>query len=781
MMKLSAPKSCALQAVVALLCLAGAVPAQQTISSVRIYADPPEASFFVDGVLYTGSATFLWPRGTVHRLGVTPLQLSTRNKVRYAFAYWTDSSGLLDSASQAQTVIADPSITYIKATFKVEYALMLIFSKCPSITTGNCYSPGTVYVNGVGYSGDKDIFFEPGAVVRIAAQPNPGFIFTGWLQGLGNASQAFMNTVVMDQPRAVYPRFERTGYLKLETSPPGFELLADRTPVKAPYTVEWGMGTTHSVGVVSPQLDREGRMWVFHSWSDGGALSHAYTMPTVPDANRKLTANFVPGARVTLITSPPGLSLKVDGREKWQSYNFDWAPGTTHSIEAPERQTDSEGRAWVFQSWSNGGPAVQQIVTPDDTNIGLRLTAVYHPLGRISVESSPAGVPIRVDGQDCAAPCVLERPAGALLRLSAPASATPREGVRLDFAGWSDGGGADREYTVPAANLTLTASYRERYLVTFDTEPAGAARLVLDPASADGYYDAGQSVLVSLEPKTGFRFLRWDGDLSGTSRAVTVVITAPQRISAVFEAVPEVPPNGVQNAAAPTPDGSVAPGSMVSILGANLAPDTVIGPESPLAQTLAGVVVRIGDRILPLLYVSPEQINAVLPPDLPEGEQKLIIRLENQPEARVAFTVASHAPGLFAFQVDEQAFAAAAHQDGTPVSLENPARLGEVVTLFGTGFGPYSRKPPEGFAVPPAPAYPLRDPVEIVAGEVVFVPEFAGAAPGHVGMDALRIRVPDTFATGSVEIRARINSRESNTVLLPVGDPPDPPEAAPEP
>ncbi|PYT26590.1 MAG: hypothetical protein DMG58_22105 [Acidobacteria bacterium] len=50
---------------------------------------------------------------------------------------------------------------------------------------------------------------------------------------------------------------------------------------------------------------------------------------------------------------------------------------------------------------------------------------------------------------------------------------------------------------------------------------------------------------------------------------------------------------------------AVAPGSIVSIYGPKLAPATEIGPDSPLAQTLGGLTVTIGERLLPLFFASP--------------------------------------------------------------------------------------------------------------------------------------------------------------------------------
>jgi hypothetical protein len=57
----------------------------------------------------------------------------------------------------------------------------------------------------------------------------------------------------------------------------------------------------------------------------------------------------------------------------------------------------------------------------------------------------------------------------------------------------------------------------------------------------------------------------------------------------------------------------VAPGSLVSIYGLDLAANTQSAGAPPLPLTLSGASVLIGGQAAPLLYVSPEQINAQVP------------------------------------------------------------------------------------------------------------------------------------------------------------------------
>ena len=141
----------------------------------------------------------------------------------------------------------------------------------------------------------------------------------------------------------------------------------------------------------------------------------------------------------------------------------------------------------------------------------------------------------------------------------------------------------------------------------------------------------------------------------------------------------------------------------------------------------------MGDRLLGLIYVSPDQINAQLPGDLEPGNYSLTVRTEGMADVKSDFTIVRNAPGLFVNMVDTTPFAVALHEDGSPVTTASPAKRTETISLIGTGFGPYSRKLIDGFVTPPTPLNALVDPVEVVVGEFAssrFSRELQRASPG---------------------------------------------------
>ena len=291
----------------------------------------------------------------------------------------------------------------------------------------------------------------------------------------------------------------------------------------------------------------------------------------------------------------------------------------------------------------------------------------------------------------------------------------------------------------------------------------------MQPASPDGYYNAGTVVSVSVSPKPGYQFSSWSGDLTGVEPFGTVVMSQPRLVTALFKNVPYLPTGGVTNAAGPTPSGSVAPGSAISIFGVNLADSVQDNMASTLPQALAGVTVTVGGKLLPLYYVSPNQINAQLPSDTPLGQSSLVVTTPEQLQVTTTFTVAQDAPGLFAFNSNNKAYALAFHQNGTLVTEASPAKAGETLTLYGTGFGPSTPARPEGLPVPQSPAYALTDPASVQVSTASFAAQSAYALAGAVGIDVVQFALGSGAPSGGdFQLTVTINNVVSNTVLLPI-------------
>ncbi len=762
---MSGLRSCAL-----LSFCAGVLAAQTTWTSVRISSDPPGRILTVDGVDYSQLTSFFWVVGSTHQLAMDPRKNSPSPDALYTFVGWIDSTGRQYGSATTITVTASSAVWSVVATFSAEYTLELSFFHCPYDIPAHCGQlPGTVSVNGIAYWKDAVLWLPSGTQVSVEAVANPGFVFAGWNNGFASPQSA-VQTLVMSHGWRVMPTFVGARQVAIDSSPPGMKLVVDGSVIVAPWTFAWAGGSQHYLAPASPQQDQAGGYWLFDGWSNGAAEQQVFTVPSTSDPP-PVTARFVRGFVAAVLTDPVGLKVKVDGSDAWLSPYFIWSVGSTHQLSAPLEQTDKGGRHYVFRGWTDGAADAVRSFSLTDTAAaeGVRLVARYELLGRLTVESVPPGVTLSVDGAECLSPCIIDRAAGARVTIAAPASAMVRPDTRLDFHGWQDQAPRQRVWTLTAQVEKLTAVYQTMYRLQGVSEPLGGAYVRFDPPAEDGFFVAGTPVLVTAEARPGYRFRRWGGDLEGIVATAGLVVSQPRSVIAQMDRAPYVAPAGVANAAGATPEPGVAPGSIIAIYGENLAPGEETGPASPLAQTLAGVTVQVIDRLLPLFFVSPRQINALLPSDLPPGDYRLTIRAAGQPDVSTSFQAVRNAPGLFANQIDSVPYAVASHLDGTPVLPSSPAFAGELVTILGTGFGPYIPSPPEGFLVPADAVFTLADPAQIEIGGIAITPQWVRAASGFAGVTAVRFQVPaDLDTTSPPQLKVRVYTRESNTVYLPV-------------
>ena len=749
--------------------------AQEPVSQIRIGTSTPNVRFQVDGVDYQSTQTFFWSRGSKHIISLVALQDSRTSGSRYTFSGWTLADGTTFSTSSTATVTADPSVTSITATVLLEHTILLYFYDCPNPLIRCPGSNGQVTVNGTVYYGGTQVWLTAGSNIVIVAEPYAGFVFGGWSQAFGvDADRRPIQTFLHDRPRNIFARFDGAKPVRLETVPPELTVLVDRTPIKTPADVDWAFGAPKLLGALSPQRDAFGALFVLDGF-DGlpKGQNVLYTPAVGANGAVTVTARFIRGAAFNVSTSPVGLKVKVQGSDNPVGYNFYAGVDRKIDVDAPLETTDSNGRKYIFEGWSNDGTAAQTVTVPEK---GINLIARYRKLPRVIVDTRPSGYLLQVDGAMCLTPCVLDRPTAATVRIVAPAIASLNSDVsRMEFNGWQDAAGEamlERSVTFDGDAKSVVATYQSAHKIFIGASPDKAARFSFTPASPDGFYRFGTNVTMSVDAQRGFRFRRWDGDLVGTFANTVLSVTGPKQATANFDIVPFADPAGVRNAAGETPEPGVAPGSVAAIIGANLVDRTEQGPSGPLAQTLAGAVVRIGTRLLPLFWVSPERIDFEVPSDLEPGSYRITIQRSGQPEVASDMLVVRNAPGLFTRDdgaAGQTPIAVAIRANGTQITADSPAVPGEQLTLLATGAGRYDLLAPDGFPLPDFLTYKLLDPAEVLLGDLTVSPTFAGGRGGQVGVNAIRFTVPSSATPGAtLTLRLKVNDRLSNTAALPI-------------
>ena len=235
--------------------------------------------------------------------------------------------------------------------------------------------------------------------------------------------------------------------------------------------------------------------------------------------------------------------------------------------------------------------------------------------------------------------------------------------------------------------------------------------------------------------------------------------------------------SGVVNGATSLATG-IAPNTYITIFGSNLATNTRIWAGSDfgasgtqLPTSLDGTSVQINGKAAYVEYISPTQINAITPPDTATGSGITVaVTTGGQASDPATVTLNSIAPGFFTF--DGKYVAAADAVSGAFIgktglfasnpSLTAPAKPGQTVTLYGTGFGPTSPAMAAGQVTDKL--YNLSPFPVITVGDSPAAVGFAGLTPGFAQVYQFNVTIPANAPDGDLKIFAQTGGvTSSNT------------------
>jgi uncharacterized protein (TIGR03437 family) len=216
----------------------------------------------------------------------------------------------------------------------------------------------------------------------------------------------------------------------------------------------------------------------------------------------------------------------------------------------------------------------------------------------------------------------------------------------------------------------------------------------------------------------------------------------------------------------------IAPNSWITIAGADLSSTTgtwtVTNGQLPIS--LDGVTVTVGGQPGYINYVSPTQINLVAP-NIGTGPTQ--VKVTNSLGTSPAFssTSATFSPAFFlwpgGYAVATRSDFSLAIKNGTFAGLTTtPAKPGDVLILWGTGFGPTTPSAPVGEVVPANATYSTKDSVTVTVGKTAATVYGAALAPGFAALYQVAIQVPTTLANGDYPVVATIGGVSSPATTL---------------
>jgi uncharacterized protein (TIGR03118 family) len=228
-----------------------------------------------------------------------------------------------------------------------------------------------------------------------------------------------------------------------------------------------------------------------------------------------------------------------------------------------------------------------------------------------------------------------------------------------------------------------------------------------------------------------------------------------------IQAAPTFVTAGLVNAA--SSDARIAPNSFVSIFGNEMAAtsrnwDTPDFVNNGLPTTIDGVSVSVNGEPAFVSFVSPLQVNILVPADIAPGPAQIQVTNNGLTSAMVSGTLLDVAPAFFGFGAVNAAgnqYIAATHADGSKGGPPNyvtgvtstPFTEGEIIILYGNGFGVTNPPVTNGKLVTTALPLPTKPTVTI--GGLNAEVQFAGLSA--TGLYQFNVVVPTGLTKGTTD------------------------------
>ena len=260
--------------------------------------------------------------------------------------------------------------------------------------------------------------------------------------------------------------------------------------------------------------------------------------------------------------------------------------------------------------------------------------------------------------------------------------------------------------------------------------------------SPGGIAAAGGDMLIVAGQTTSQDFSGAQAGVYGSAQAFAakIEIASPDRTDAPCMAM------ALQNSAS-FYEGAIAPGELVTLWGFEFGPDSGAGmqldSDGHISNSLAGARVFFDGMPAPLLYAQSRQINVQAPFELAGKDTTQVhVEYDGVPSNTASIAIASAAPAIFHLTYTSPQ-GAIINQDGTINSASNPAAVGSVISIYGTGGGVTDPLDVTGGFAPIRPLEFLTQAVTVRIGGINADVQYTGAAPTVTsGVFQVNVRVP---------------------------------------
>jgi uncharacterized protein (TIGR03437 family) len=201
-------------------------------------------------------------------------------------------------------------------------------------------------------------------------------------------------------------------------------------------------------------------------------------------------------------------------------------------------------------------------------------------------------------------------------------------------------------------------------------------------------------------------------------------------------------PLGVINAASFAPPGNpISPGQFVTLFGTGLAKSNQTATP-PYPAILNGVTVTINNKPAPLYFVSPGQLNVLVPFGTTGPMATIVVQDGSVNSNTVTVPVAATSPGIYSVDSSGSGAGAILHADYSLVNAANPATGGETVLIYLTGLGTVTPTVTDGTAGTGTALHNSDATATVYVGGQQATVVFNGLAPGFPGLYQLNVTLP---------------------------------------
>jgi uncharacterized protein (TIGR03437 family) len=395
------------------------------------------------------------------------------------------------------------------------------------------------------------------------------------------------------------------------------------------------------------------------------------------------------------------------------------------------------------------------------------------------------------------------QPSGTLtltLNPNPPASSQPPGSLTLTPTG-SSASPLVIPVTLTVSPFTISASPSPLPISVMSgqiSQPASLAITTIDGASAQVNVSAtGSPILPTLSSAS----VTAPGNITVTANAtnvpantynatVTVTCAAANPCAAVQVPVQIMVTSGPQTPVI-TPSGvvpiyssstTIQPGSWISIYGSNFA-DGVTVWAGNFPTTLGETSVTIDDKPAYINFVAPNQINVQAPDDMKTGTVSVVVTTSTGATASSTVNLEAFGPSFCLVGSSRYIAGIVIRNDGSGLqgggtydfigpngtSLgfpTRPVKAGDVVELYGVGFGPVNPPIPAGQLVP-AGTYGTAlasSNIAFVIGGISVKPDFAGIT--EAGLFQFNLTIPAGVGSGDVAIAATAGGLQTPANIL---------------